>query len=85
LYYKKNVSDLRNSYVIKLAELIRKNSLKLDIHDPLISSAKVKKFNLINKLKLNNYDVIINAVNHDIFRNKIAMIKKKKLNYIELF
>tara|TARA_E500000178_G_scaffold289531_1_gene292670 strand:- start:1609 stop:2823 length:1215 start_codon:yes stop_codon:yes gene_type:complete len=85
LSYKKNVSDLRNSYVIKLAELIKKNSLKLDIHDPLISSVKVKKLNLINKLKLDNYDIIINAVNHDIFRNKIAMIKKKKLNYIELF
>ena len=45
LSYKKNVSDLRNSYVIKLAELIKKNSLKLDIYDPLISSLKVKKLN----------------------------------------
>ncbi len=85
LSYKKNVSDLRNSYAIKLAELIKKNSLKLDIYDPLISSVKVKKLNLINKLKLNKYDIIINAVNHDVFRDKIIMIKKKKLNYIELF
>ena len=43
LSYKKNVSDLRNSYAIKLAELIKKNSLKLDIYDPLISSDKSKK------------------------------------------
>ena len=85
LSYKKNVSDLRNSYVIKLAELIKKNSLKLDIYDPLISSVKVKKLNLISKLNLNKYDIIINAVNHDVFRDKITMIKKKKLNYIELF
>ncbi len=85
LSYKKNVSDLRNSYVIKLAELIKKNSLKLDIYDPLISSLKVKKLNLINELKLDKYDIIINAVNHDIFKDKILTIKKKKLNYIELF
>ena len=85
LSYKKNVSDLRNSYAIKLAELIKKNSLKLDIYDPLISSVKVKKLNLISKLNLNKYDIIINAVNHDVFRYKITMIKKKKLNYIELF
>ena len=79
LSYKKNVSDLRNSYVIKLAELIKKNSLKLDIYDPLISSLKVKKLNIINKLKLDKYDIIINAVNHDIFKDKILTIKKSKI------
>ncbi len=85
LSYKKNVSDLRNSYVIKLAELIKKNSLKLDIYDPLISSLKVKRLNIIRKMKPEKYDIIINAVNHDVFKDKILMIKKKKLNYIELF
>ena len=53
LSYKKNVSDLRNSYVINLAELIDKNSLKLDIFDPLILKPKSMKLKLINRIKLN--------------------------------
>ena len=85
LTYKKNVSDLRNSYVIKLAELIKKNCSKLDIYDPLISSSKVKRLNIIHRVNLKKYDLIINAVNHDIFQDKILKIKKKKLNYIKLF
>tara|TARA_Y100000768_G_scaffold102564_1_gene74977 strand:- start:2021 stop:3235 length:1215 start_codon:yes stop_codon:yes gene_type:complete len=85
LSYKKNVSDLRNSYVINLAELIDKNSLKLDIFDPLILKPKSMKLKLINRIKLKNYDLIINAVDHNIFKKIISEIKKKKLNYIKLF
>ncbi len=85
LSYKKNVSDLRNSFVINLAELINKNSLKLDIFDPLISKPKSMKLKLINRIKLKNYDLIINAVDHNIFKKIISEIKKKKLNYIKLF
>ena len=85
LSYKKNVSDLRNSYVINLAELINKNSLKLDIFDPLILKPKSMKLKLINRIKLKNYDLIINAVDHNIFKKIISEIKKKKLNYIKLF
>ncbi len=85
LSYKKNVSDLRNSFVINLAELINKNSLKLDIFDPLISKPKSMKLKLINRIKLKNYDLIINAVDHNIFKKIISEIRKKKLNYIKLF
>ena len=85
LSYKKNVSDLRNSFVINLAELINKNSLKLDIFDPLISKPKSMKLKLINRIKLKNYDLIINAVDHNIFKKIISEIKNKKLNYIKLF
>ena len=45
---------LRNSYVIKLAELIKKNCSKLDVYDPLISSSKVKRLNLIHKVNFKN-------------------------------
>ena len=85
LSYKKNVSDLRNSFVINLAELINKNSLKLDIFDPLISKPKSMKLKLINRIKLKNYDLIINAVDHNIFKKIISEIRNKKLNYIKLF
>ena len=51
----------------------------------MISSLKVKRLNIIRKMKPEKYDIIINAVNHDVFKDKILMIKKKKLNYIELF
>lgn len=85
LSYKKNVSDLRNSYVINLAQIIKKKSLKLDIYDPLILKKNVKNLNLIKNVKLYKYDLIINAVNHDIFKEEILKIKKLKLNYITLF
>ena len=85
LTYKKNVSDLRNSYAIKLAELLKKGCFKLDVYDPLVSSLKIKNLNLVQKIKFNRYDLIIIAVNHDIFKNEIVKIKRNKLNYTELF
>ncbi len=85
LSYKKNVSDLRNSYVINLAKLIKQNALKLDIYDPWIYKKKVDNLRMIKNVKPHNYDLIINAVNHDVFKEKILKIKKMKLNYIELF
>ena len=71
--------------MINLAELINKNSLKLDIFDPLILKPKSMKLKLINRIKLKNYDLIINAVDHNIFKKIISEIKKKKINYIKLF
>ena len=50
-----------------------------------LSSFILTSFPIVFVSCLKKYDLIINAVNHDIFQDKILKIKKKKLNYIKLF
>jgi UDP-N-acetyl-D-mannosaminuronate dehydrogenase len=52
---------------------------------PLVSSLKIKNLNLVQKIKFNRYDLIIIAVNHDIFKNEIFKIKKNKLIILNYF
>ena len=76
LTYKKNVSDIRNSYAINVVKLLEKRFRILDVYDPLLKNKKLKDIKIIENLKIANYDLVINLVNHDIFKSIISKIKK---------
>ncbi len=69
--FKENVSDLRNSKSIALAQLLFEKGAKVSIFDPYIEKKSLpKELNLIEELDKNSsYDFIILAVSHDIFKS----------------
>tara|TARA_Y100000816_G_scaffold292302_1_gene286886 strand:+ start:8647 stop:9852 length:1206 start_codon:yes stop_codon:yes gene_type:complete len=85
LTYKKNVSDIRNSFALKLFFLLKKKIKNLDVSDPLIMNKKIQNLKIFENFDIDKYDLIINFVNHDIFKDKILKIKKKKKKYLDLF
>ncbi len=85
LTYKKNVSDIRNSYAINIYKLLQKKFKKISVCDPLLKNKKVNNIKILYDFNVSNYDLIINLVNHDIFKFKIKKIKENKKKYIELF
>ena len=69
--FKANCSDYRNTGVLKLYNILKKKNLEVDVFDPLINSKKVyldHKLQLVTKVKKNNYDVVVLAVDHKKFR-----------------
>ena len=85
LTYKKNVSDIRNSYAINVVKLLKKRFRIIDVYDPLLKNKKLKDIKIMENIKIANYDLVINLVNHDIFKSIISKIKKSKKKYLELF
>ena len=73
--FKENVPDLRNSKSFDLISFLRKNSHKVELHDPLITS---KELGLINfkKIKDSSFDGVILAVPHKFYIKNFAKIKK---------
>ena len=69
--FKANCADFRNTGVFKLFTKLNKKNIILHIFDPLIDKNKVlreHKLKLVSQLKKNSYDIIIMAVDHDIFK-----------------
>jgi UDP-N-acetyl-D-galactosamine dehydrogenase len=85
LTYKKNVSDIRNSYAINIYKLFKNKFKNLHVCDPLLKNKKIKNIKVLYDFNIKNYDLIINLVNHNVFKSKILKIKKNKQSYIELF
>ncbi len=80
LSFKENCSDLRNSQVYNIFEILRKKN-KIDLYDPLVPNSEVKKkyrTNKINILRKKYYNLIIIAVSHDHFK-KIGIKKISSL------
>tara|TARA_X000000950_G_scaffold175784_1_gene213636 strand:+ start:2584 stop:3855 length:1272 start_codon:yes stop_codon:yes gene_type:complete len=83
LTFKENVSDLRNSKILNLVEILQSNFRKISIYDPEISSEdledKFKKI-FLNKEpnKLEKYNLIIYAVAHKKFNNLVNKIYRFK-------
>ncbi len=78
--YKENISDFRNTQIIKLYRLFKKKYKYIDIFDPLVDKILVKKkynLKLINSPKLQYYDSINILVNHDVFFKKNKYFYKK--------
>ncbi len=84
--YKKNFSDIRNSLVISLINLLKKNKADIQIYDPIIHKKSLDKAQLNYKLLQNieislKFDIIIYAVDHEIFNqekiNKFLCNNKK--------
>lgn len=79
LTYKKNVADLRNSLSIKVFQSLKKNFHKFNCYDPLINKIYKKKYQLIEKNKIKNFDVYIVLTKHDSIEKLIRSIKNKKI------
>lgn len=84
--FKKNCDDTRNSKIIELAEILKKNSYKVFLHDPLVDFSKkenkLKEFKKIfdfSKNKLSQFDAIIVGSGHDLFCKYDKNFYKKKL------
>ena len=89
--FKENCTDIRNSKIIDLIKVIKKTYPNIDVYDPWIQKNSLKDHN-INVLKknpiMNNYDCIVLAVPHSIFKKigikKILGFGKKKLLFFDL-
>ena len=74
--FKENMSDIRNSKVVDIYNVLNLNGLKVDVYDPHADKEEVKSvFNIEMVENLQKYDSIIVAVAHDEF---------KKLNFKSL-
>ena len=74
LTYKKNVSDIRNSFALKLYRLLKKIKY-LEACDPFLTK-NIKNIKVLHNFNIDDYELILNFVNHDLFKNKILKIKK---------
>ena len=83
LTYKKNVADLRNSLSIKVFQSLKKNFHKFNCYDPLIDNIYKKKYQLVEKKNVKNFDVYIVLTKHDTIKKLIQSIKNKKI--IDIF
>lgn len=85
--FKENCPDTRNTKVYDIYKEITDYSIKVDVYDPWVSAAEVKLIygiDIINNLKLNQYDAVIVAVGHDEFRllDYTGIVKFLKDNHI---
>jgi UDP-N-acetyl-D-galactosamine dehydrogenase len=83
LTYKKNVADLRNSLSIKLFESFKSCFRKLSSYDPIIDKKFSKKYSLINRNEIKNFDAYIILTKHDSFKTIFKLMNKKIL--IDIF
>ena len=77
--FKENISDVRNSQVIKILKMMKSSDFKIYVYDPHIDKNKSflsKKINFLNKLnKINFFDAIFIGTPH----KKIIKIGGKKI------
>ena len=69
--FKEDCKDVRNTKVYDLIKHLKKKNLRVDIFDPLVESVEVEKYykiKLLKSLPRNNYDLIIIAVGHKVFK-----------------
>ena len=71
LSYKANTPDYRNSKVVIVYEILKKNFPVVDCFDPIVDRIKVRRdfgIRMISKDELTtSYDLVIKMVNHKIF------------------
>jgi UDP-N-acetyl-D-galactosamine dehydrogenase len=88
--FKENVSDIRNSKVANLVKALQNYSLQVDIYDPNVDHAEVKHeygLSMVDAIG-NDYDAIVLAVAHDVFRDfseeYLKEISKQNLVFIDI-
>jgi UDP-N-acetyl-D-galactosamine dehydrogenase len=89
--FKENCSDIRNTQVFNLYQLLRDKNFLIDIFDPIsnkFDSKKVYNVELIRDLKKEYYDIILLLVGHDVFKKmgvkKIKSFAKKNSVFYDL-
>ena len=83
LSFKENCTDFRNTQVVKIVNILKKNNLKVDIFDPLVDAKKVyKEYNikLLEKVSSKYHGVII-CVGHEVFKKNFNQKKLQKFLY----
>lgn len=87
LTYKANVSDIRNSLALDIfIELKKKFKNKIFAYDPVLNIEFSKKIKLLKRLNLNDYDLIVPLLNHEIFKKKISKHFKQNIQkYMDIF
>ena len=89
--FKKNCDDIRNSKILELAKILKKNKFQIYLHDPLVNIKiyhEIKSFlevKNINDSFKKKFDAIIIGAGHNIFKNYRKSIYKtiiKKNGYI---
>ena len=82
LTFKENCSDIRESKVLDIVNYLKKKKINVKTYDPWVNKKdlnKKLKINHIENLKIkSNFDGVIIAVGHDIFK-KIGIKKIKSL------
>ena len=72
--FKKNCDDVRNSKILELAEILKKNNYKVFLHDPLVNFtedtelSKYKKIVKFSKNKIYKFDAIVVGSGHNLFK-----------------
>ncbi len=79
--FKENVSDIRNSQVIKLINIFAKITSHIDIYDPYVKEINNSfKANLIiNQKNIKKYNLVIHAVKHKNFKSLYKFKNYNKL------
>ena len=83
--FKDNCPDMRNSKILNLHTILEKNKISTCFYDPQaeISLLEKKKYNFIDKIKINNFDIMIISNNHKyfkkIFKSYSKILKKKNV------
>ena len=85
--FKENCPDYRNTKVIDLYKGLTKKAANVDVYDPWPNRSQIKKdfnLNLVEVLTEDNYDGVIHAVDHSIFKElyETGIEKYCKSNYI---
>ena len=78
--FKEDFDDIRNTKVFDLYNELKDYGCKVDVYDPIVSKSNCKNeygIDLIEKPLNGDYDGIIIAVKHNIFK-KIGIMKIKK-------
>ncbi|MDA7473161.1 nucleotide sugar dehydrogenase [Candidatus Pelagibacter ubique] len=86
--YKPNVADQRNSLAQKIIQKLYRLNKKLKVYDPTLDNFYTEKKYRIKRLELSDeYDAIIQLVDHKVFYKKIQLYLKKNKNtfYYKLF
>lgn len=82
LAFKENCNDIRNSKVNDIVNYLKKRKYEIDVFDPLVSKDEaLKMYNIslsnMNKLYKEEYDGVIVAIKHNVFK-KFDTSKLKK-------
>lgn len=73
--YKANISDIRESSIIKLIDILLKNNYNVSVYDPFVKDSYLSKDNIIEACE--DSDLVVLGVDHDEFKNiPLDMIKK---------
>ncbi len=78
LTFKPNVSDVRNSQVIRLVKLLESDGMQVQVMDPMVQAKDTSDTYNIHMLSKpdSDYDAIIWAVNHDAFAYTVADLQQ---------